>query len=208
MSKVSEVAGELIMQRHRSVSFRQRPKRWATVFNHREAVDPTLPPQRLLYLHRYVAEIDDLIAGNPNVPLSLLWKLALDYPEAVLANPILPLLFLEDPNLAHQLSMDVVEVLAASPNCPRLIRRRFLGMTVKEFQQLLGCWATTYDSSSRIANALNAALERYGRPSLLHRFDWKYVVRSTLASFTTMGPEEKKAVERARDVLRRLEQEE
>ena len=60
-----------------------------------EARDPKTPPARLAEL----AEDETLreaVAGNPNAAPALLYTLALDHAETVLANPVLPLLTLAD----------------------------------------------------------------------------------------------------------------
>ena len=66
----------------------------------REAVDPTATPERLTEL----ADAPDpavrrAVASNPNTPLPVLYALAVEFAAEVLANPVLPLLMLEDPNL-------------------------------------------------------------------------------------------------------------
>jgi hypothetical protein len=61
-----------------------------------EATDPETPPERLAELARS-EQLKPLIAANPNTPVETLLALARENPREFLANPILPLLHLEDP---------------------------------------------------------------------------------------------------------------
>ncbi len=67
------------------------------------AIDPNSDPQSL----RQIATGDDwelrrLVASNPNTPTDILWQLGLDFPEAILSNPIFQLLQLEQLQLAAE----------------------------------------------------------------------------------------------------------
>ncbi len=62
----------------------------------REASDP-LTPSDLLEELAHNDALASLVAGNPNASFDLLCKLAERFPHEVLANPVLPLLYLEDP---------------------------------------------------------------------------------------------------------------
>jgi hypothetical protein len=67
------------------------------------AIDPNSDPQSL----RKIATGDDwelrrLVASNPNTPTDILWQLGLDFPEAILSNPIFGLLQLEQLQLAAE----------------------------------------------------------------------------------------------------------
>ncbi len=67
------------------------------------AIDPNSDPQSL----RKIATGKDwdlrlLVASNPNTPTDILWQLGLDFPEAILSNPIFQLLQLEQLQLAAE----------------------------------------------------------------------------------------------------------
>jgi hypothetical protein len=67
------------------------------------AIDPNSDPQSL----RNIAtgkdwELRLLVASNPNTPTDILWQLGLDFPEAILSNPIFQLLQLEQLQLAAE----------------------------------------------------------------------------------------------------------
>jgi hypothetical protein len=67
------------------------------------AIDPNSDPQSL----RQIAtgkdwELRRLVASNPNTPTDILWQLGLDFPEAILSNPIFGLLQLEQLQLAAE----------------------------------------------------------------------------------------------------------
>lgn len=70
--------------------------------DHRRAVacNPAAPPELLLALASH-GELGPLLASNPGVPATLLWRLAARHPREVLANPIFALLMLERPDLGE-----------------------------------------------------------------------------------------------------------
>ncbi|MDA0208563.1 MAG: hypothetical protein OT478_00015 [Cyanobacteria bacterium FC1] len=64
------------------------------------ASNPNTPPEQL----RELATCEDvairqLVTANPNTPTEVLWKLGKEFPAQLLENPLLPLLFLENPSL-------------------------------------------------------------------------------------------------------------
>ena len=69
-----------------------------------EATDPTTPPLRLgrLALSRQ-AKLRHAVAGNPNTPSEVLWRLAVRDASAVLENQVLDFLILENPNFLAEL---------------------------------------------------------------------------------------------------------
>jgi hypothetical protein len=84
------------------------------------AVNPNTNPQ---VLRELATERDwdlrRLIASNPNTPTDLLWKLGIDFPEAVLANPIFELLQLEQLQLAARIPYDTLTSLLQCDRVPR-----------------------------------------------------------------------------------------
>ncbi|MCD8487257.1 MAG: hypothetical protein LRZ84_11145, partial [Desertifilum sp.] len=68
------------------------------------ASNPNTPPEKL----RELATCEDiairqLVVANPNTPTEVLWRLGKLFPAQLLENPLLPLLFLENPNLIAQI---------------------------------------------------------------------------------------------------------
>lgn len=69
-----------------------------------EASDPTTLPFRLERLASSGSqEIKHAVAGNPNTPSTVLWRLAVRDPNAVLGNSVLDFLILENPNFLAEL---------------------------------------------------------------------------------------------------------
>ncbi|HKD76887.1 MAG TPA: hypothetical protein VKB76_15385, partial [Ktedonobacterales bacterium] len=68
----------------------------------REANDPETDPQRLDGL-KDDPNLAPLVAANPNTPVKTLLSLIRNHPCEFLTNPILPLLYLEDPTLFQNL---------------------------------------------------------------------------------------------------------
>ena len=68
------------------------------------AINPNTSPQVLRQLAASKSwELRQLVASNPNTPTDLLWKLGVDFPEAILSNPVFELLQLEHLNLAAEI---------------------------------------------------------------------------------------------------------
>jgi hypothetical protein len=59
-----------------------------------------------------------LVASNPNTPTNILWQLGIDFPEAILANPIFALLQLENLNLAAKIPHDTLTSLLQCDRVP------------------------------------------------------------------------------------------
>ena len=65
---------------------------------------PNALPKRWSELsERHVPGIIEAIARNPGTPREILLWLVETHPQAVLENPVLPLLLLETPTLFHEL---------------------------------------------------------------------------------------------------------
>jgi hypothetical protein len=89
-----------------------------------EAQDPNTTPERLVELSRqYSPAIKKAVAQNPNTPLSTLLLLAEKQPRAVLENPTLPLLLLENPNLLHGLEHRAAVVMLQARPLPDWVAR-------------------------------------------------------------------------------------
>jgi hypothetical protein len=83
------------------------------------ASNPQTNPQTLRQLaHDSDWQIRRSIANNPNTPTDLLWQLGIDFPEAVLTNPIFPLLQLEHLRLAAEIPPCTLTSLLQCPQVP------------------------------------------------------------------------------------------
>ncbi len=83
------------------------------------ATNPNTSPQLL----RKIAtepdwELRRLVAGNPNTPTDTLWQLGIDFPEAILNNPIFKLLQLEQLNLVADIPHATLTSLLQCENVP------------------------------------------------------------------------------------------
>ena len=58
------------------------------------------------------------IAANPNTPMSLLWELGVEFPEALAANPILLLLPIANPGIAKAIPLATLRQLVRSEALP------------------------------------------------------------------------------------------
>ena len=84
------------------------------------AIDPNSDPQSL----RQIATGNDwelrlLVASNPNTPTDILWQLGLDFPEAILSNPIFQLLQLEQLQLAAEVPHATLTSLLQCEQVPK-----------------------------------------------------------------------------------------
>jgi hypothetical protein len=84
------------------------------------AISPNTNPQLL----RQIATENDwelrrLVASNPNTPTDILWQLGIDFPEAILKNPVFELLQLEQLNLAAEIPHDTLTSLLQCEQVPR-----------------------------------------------------------------------------------------
>ena len=84
------------------------------------AIDPNSDPQSL----RQIAmgkdwELRLLVASNPNTPTDILWQLGLDFPEAILNNPIFQLLQLEQLQLAAEVPHATLTSLLQCEQVPK-----------------------------------------------------------------------------------------
>jgi hypothetical protein len=84
------------------------------------AANPSTNPQ---LLHKIATESDwelrRLVAGNPNTPTDTLWQLGIDFPEAVLSNPIFELLQLEQLQLVAKIPHATLTSLLQCERVPR-----------------------------------------------------------------------------------------
>ncbi|HKD76963.1 MAG TPA: pentapeptide repeat-containing protein, partial [Ktedonobacterales bacterium] len=99
----------------------------------RLACDPSTDPQQLEVIAvswpGYL--IRDVIAGNPAIPANRLAGFALEFPLALLQNPVIPLLFLEDPLwLDATYAYYCLRELERLPNFPQIVEqhRQILGL--------------------------------------------------------------------------------
>jgi hypothetical protein len=83
------------------------------------ANNPSTPPEQL----RKLADSSDAItrshvAANPNTPTEVLLLLCAEFPAQVLNNPILSLLFLENPNVFNTIPLDNLLILLQQEKVP------------------------------------------------------------------------------------------
>lgn len=84
------------------------------------ASDPQTNPEKL----RTIAadpdlELRRLVASNPNTPTDLLWQLGIDFPEAILSNPVFELLQLEQLRLVAQIPHATLTSLLQCERVPK-----------------------------------------------------------------------------------------
>lgn len=113
------------------------------------AIDPTSDPQSL----RKIAtdkdwELRRLVASNPNTPIDVLWQLGLDFPEAILINPIFQLLQLEQIQLAAEVPYATLTCLLQCERVPP----NFMDYAVS--QQDYGLWLAVAYNVHAPANIL------------------------------------------------------
>lgn len=82
-----------------------------------EAENPETPPERLRELVKRGQ--GRFVAGNPNTPPKLLLKLAAHHFESFAANPVLPLLLLEDPGFCLQIPATTLRRLLRRTDLPQ-----------------------------------------------------------------------------------------
>jgi hypothetical protein len=88
------------------------------------AANPATNPRKLRMLSKSgINIIMEAVAGNPNTPTQVLWKLMKFFPHQVVNNPIFDLLILENPDwITEILVEDLVEIIQ-QPNIPDILRR-------------------------------------------------------------------------------------
>jgi hypothetical protein len=88
----------------------------------RLAADPTTAPEMLRALSKsFDSVMHKAIAGNPNTPIDILWKLIEDFPHEVVNNPVFPLIALESPDWITAIPQENLITLLKKPNIPEVI---------------------------------------------------------------------------------------
>jgi hypothetical protein len=85
------------------------------------AANPETAPEIL----RELSQSDDrairqAVAGNPNVPIEVLWELVGEFPHEVIANPLSTLIELENPNWIMDIPGEHFVELLQQPNPPKV----------------------------------------------------------------------------------------
>lgn len=84
------------------------------------ASNPDTGPQLLRQIAAQTDwELRRLVASNPNTPTDILWQLGIDFPEAILDNPIFKLLQLEQLHLAAEIPHTTLTSLLQCERVPR-----------------------------------------------------------------------------------------
>jgi hypothetical protein len=72
--------------------------------------------------------IRQALVKNPNTPIDVLWKLGRDFPEELLNNPILSLLYVENPNLVEEIPVKTLYSILMLDNAPIYLLERAAAM--------------------------------------------------------------------------------
>jgi hypothetical protein len=84
------------------------------------AIDPNTSPELLRKIATAAdGELQQLLASNPNTPTDILWQLGVDFPEAILNNPVFKLLQLEQLHLAAEIPHSTLTSLLQCEGVPR-----------------------------------------------------------------------------------------
>ncbi|MCY7368388.1 MAG: hypothetical protein LH474_09570 [Chamaesiphon sp.] len=84
------------------------------------AINPNSDPQSLRKIATSTDwELRRLVASNPNTPTDILWQLGLDFPEAILSNPIFQLLQFEQLQLAAEVPHATLTSLLQCEQVPK-----------------------------------------------------------------------------------------
>ena len=94
------------------------------------------------------------VAINPNTPPAILWQLAIDFPQELLANPILPLLLLENSDFVRQISGKALTVLVGQNNIPEWFLAKVLELEGYEYNLVFEAIAKNFTIPEHILNAL------------------------------------------------------
>jgi hypothetical protein len=85
------------------------------------AANPETAPDILRELSRSDDRaIRQAVAGNPNVPIDVLWELVADFPDEVVANPCFVLITFTNFNWIQDLPAEKLMQLLRLPNCPEI----------------------------------------------------------------------------------------
>ncbi|NES98908.1 MAG: hypothetical protein F6K32_27835, partial [Desertifilum sp. SIO1I2] len=71
-----------------------------------------------------------LVVANPNTPTEVLWQLGKEFPQQLLENPVLPLLFLERLNLINEIPTDTLVSLFNLETVPDYLQQGLLQANV------------------------------------------------------------------------------
>ncbi len=137
-----------------------------------DAGNPATPPGQLRELARRGCAKE--VAANPNTPVDLLLKLAPRHFEAFLANPVLPLLLLEDPGFCLKISVTALRRLLRNKQLPATFLQtlaRHPDAEVRGAAKLHMAAPVPADKSVELDAALHALPTRCGSLPTLLRLD-------------------------------------
>ena len=83
-----------------------------------------------------------------------MWKLAIDFPQELLANPILSLLLLENSNFIQQIPEKTLTVLVGQNNIPEWFLAKVLELEGYKYNLVFGAIAKNFTIPEHILNAL------------------------------------------------------
>jgi hypothetical protein len=134
------------------------------------ASDPLAPPERLEQLATSKRRsIQQAVASNPNTPLETLLELLPGFSEAVVTNPVFPLLLLERPGLLDAAAVPALRALCQCTSTPPAL---LASMASSCMASLRGCVAKNPSAPAAALRALSVDAEprvreaAAGNPSL------------------------------------------
>lgn len=98
------------------------------------AKNPSTEPKLLAKLaYDLDKEIRAAVTNNPNTPSDILWTLGAEFPEKLLSNPVLELLFLENPELLETIPRETAIALLKHEKAPEWLLVQAIKTKDKDF---------------------------------------------------------------------------
>jgi hypothetical protein len=136
------------------------------------AANPGAPPALLAELAEgQDSALQQHLLQNPNTPKEVLLRLGRKYPETLLQNPALPLLYLEDPGLFSRFPPEVVKELLERKDAPRELLEYGARHPRREIRLLVAkqpgapAAALLLLARDKVINIRNAILRNPGAPA-------------------------------------------
>ncbi len=101
------------------------------------------------------------VCANPNTAIDTLWKLAWEFPQQLLENPICELLILENPNFIDDIPTNVFKQLLDLPEFPEHFRELAFNSKNEKIRLLVACNPnTSVDMLNKLAENRDQAVRR------------------------------------------------
>ena len=137
------------------------------------ASNPSAPPELLRYLGTSYDKVTRRgVASNPNTPTNILLKLGEEFPKELLANSMLPLLYLENQNFIQEMPRLALRNLLTQDEVPIYILESASSHYSSDVLKLIAQHTNTPDS----------ALEQIAAKSRESSIGWCLVKRSGLST--------------------------